>query len=603
MMIDKIVKVSLLSYFLFCLNIVHCQDKPIKPKVEDLITPQEKSKNYSASYKEVMDYYERLANSFPRKAFFYQVDDADNQLLSTDDGYPFKVFRIGEVDNTRPNVLIINGIHPGEPEGIDASMQIARDILIKNQWNQIYNFYFIPIYNVEGALRRGSGNRPNQDGPEKMGFRGNSLNLDLNRDFIKMDSKNTKALVTLFHQIKPDLVIDNHTSNGADYPYTMTQLNNSNQLESNKRKYIQDNFLPQVFNNYNQKNYPIMEYVDLKNKIPDSGIVRNYYPPRFSQGYFGLFNTFAMTIETHKFKPFPQRVITTYNLMHSIFDVLYHQIEQNKYPNTIGTKINANNQKFNFDFKMNFKKKDSILFNGYQAEYISSQTTNGKRLNYNHNKPFKKFIPFYKTWDTVLYVNNTPIGYLIPKSDSKLIEVLKANYITIDNYTNSTIQNDQNKIISFKIKSFKNTHGLFPYEGHYLHSDVSLDTIFSNNPFNYNPEDPSSKYLWIDINKNQDKAYFLHYIFNPKAQDSYFNWNFFDYALSQKEYYSDYAFEDLAPNILSSDPILKDKFNNKMKSDSLFFSHPEQQLDFIYKNSKYAEQTDNLFPVYFIYKR
>ena len=130
-----------------------------------------------------------------------------------------------------------------------------------------------------------------------------------------------------------------------------------------------------------------------------------------------------------------------------------------------------------------------------------------------------------------------------------------------------------------------------------------MDTIFSNNPFNYNPEDPSSKYLWIDINKNQDKAYFIHYIFNPKAQDSYFNWNFFDYALSQKEYYSDYAFEDLAPNILSSDPILKDKFNNKMKSDSIFSFHPEQQLDFIYKNSKYAEQTDNLYPVYFIYKR
>ena len=86
------------------------------------------------------------------------------------------------------------------------------------------SWVFIPQYNVGGASRRNCCTRANQDGPEGYGFRGNAANLDLNRDFIKMDSRNAEAFVALFRAMDPDVFVDTHTSNGADYPYTMTLI-------------------------------------------------------------------------------------------------------------------------------------------------------------------------------------------------------------------------------------------------------------------------------------------------------------------------------------------------------------------------------------------
>ena len=82
----------------------------------------------------------------------------------------------------------------------------------------------IPVYNVGGALNRGSYSRANQNGPEAYGFRGNARNLDLNRDFIKCDSRNARSFNRLFNQWKPDVFVDTHTSNGADYQYVMTLI-------------------------------------------------------------------------------------------------------------------------------------------------------------------------------------------------------------------------------------------------------------------------------------------------------------------------------------------------------------------------------------------
>jgi hypothetical protein len=103
-------------------------------------------------------------------------------------------------------------------------MQLFRDLAlgkIKVPQNTIIST--IPIYNI-GALNRNSTTRANQDGPEIYGFRGNGRNYDLNRDFIKSDTKNTKSFAELFHKLNPDVFIDNHVSNGADYQYKLTYI-------------------------------------------------------------------------------------------------------------------------------------------------------------------------------------------------------------------------------------------------------------------------------------------------------------------------------------------------------------------------------------------
>ena len=152
----------------------------------------------------------------------------------TDAGFPLNLVLVSNngdynFDNIHKNnkrvILINNGIHPGEPDGIDASMLLARDI-VTNQYKIPDNIVLaiIPVYNIGGCLNRSVNYRIDQDGPLEKGFRGNSANLDLNRDFIKCDSKEARSFTEIFHMADPDVFIDNHVSDGADYQHVMTLL-------------------------------------------------------------------------------------------------------------------------------------------------------------------------------------------------------------------------------------------------------------------------------------------------------------------------------------------------------------------------------------------
>ena len=172
---------------------------------QNLVTVFEKSNgNQGATYFECIDYYRQLAKSFPT----IKILTGD----TTDAGYPLHVVLFAADKNFNINswheqhkvvVLVNNGIHPGEPDGIDASMMLLRDLgqgKIKMPGNVV--LAVIPVYNIGGSLNRGSFSRVNQNGPERYGFRGNSQNLDLNRDFIKADSKNALAFEKIFQQLK-----------------------------------------------------------------------------------------------------------------------------------------------------------------------------------------------------------------------------------------------------------------------------------------------------------------------------------------------------------------------------------------------------------------
>ncbi|NDK19115.1 MAG: M14 family metallopeptidase, partial [Zetaproteobacteria bacterium] len=157
----------------------------------------------SATYQQTIDFYQKLAKTYPEITF--------KTLGLTDSGFPLnlvifnadKEFDFDKINQSNKNVILINnGIHPGEPDGIDASMMLLRDIVQdKNLKNSFQNIVIavIPVYNIGGALNRNSTTRVNQNGPLEYGFRGNARNFDLNRDFIKNDTKNAQSFSKLFH--------------------------------------------------------------------------------------------------------------------------------------------------------------------------------------------------------------------------------------------------------------------------------------------------------------------------------------------------------------------------------------------------------------------
>ena len=141
----------------------------------------------------------------------------------------------------------------------------------------------IPIYNVDGALNRGSFSRANQNGPEEYGFRGNARNLDLNRDFIKCDAENTKSFIKIFREWQPEVFVDTHISDGADYQYTMTVIpTQQSKLHPALTGYVNKDLLPVLHAEMKNKNFEFCPYVETMKQIPDDGISAFLETPRFA---------------------------------------------------------------------------------------------------------------------------------------------------------------------------------------------------------------------------------------------------------------------------------------------------------------------------------
>lgn len=221
-------------------------------KEYDFTTVFEKTKGFeTATYSQTINFYKNLAKK-------YNTISIDS-IGATDSGKPLHIvtfnkaanFNFETIRNTKRTILINNGIHPGESDGIDATMMLYRDLAngkINTPKNTVLTT--IPIYNIGGSLNRNSHSRTNQNGPKSYGFRGNARNYDLNRDFIKTDTKNAKTFADIFHLIQPDVFIDNHVSNGADYQYTLTHLfTQHNKLGGELGNYIQTFMMPELEKN------------------------------------------------------------------------------------------------------------------------------------------------------------------------------------------------------------------------------------------------------------------------------------------------------------------------------------------------------------------
>ena len=129
--------------------------------------------------------------------------------------------------STKPLLLIQAGIHAGEIDGKEAGMMLLRDIVFGNKKDLLknVNLLFIPILNVDGHERVSPYNRPNQRGPENMGWRANARNLNLNRDYTKLDSEEISAVVQVMNDYNPSFYVDLHVTDGADYQYDITYGN------------------------------------------------------------------------------------------------------------------------------------------------------------------------------------------------------------------------------------------------------------------------------------------------------------------------------------------------------------------------------------------
>lgn len=542
--------------------------------------------NESLSYSECINAYKIL----DQQADFAKLIEVGQ----TDIGKPLhlfvinsqKEFNLNKFDQSKAILLINNAIHPGEPCGIDASIRLADSLINNEKYHQLLKntiVCIIPVYNIGGALNRSCCSRANQNGPEEYGFRGNAKNLDLNRDFIKMDSKNAKSFTSLFQKIKPHIFIDTHTSNGADYQYTMTLISTQpDKLEPSLGKFFKKNVIPEVYSKMDDKNWGMIPYVYTRGKTPDSGIKDFLETPRYSTGYAALFNTLGFTSETHMFKPFADRVESTFQFELSVLEFL-----KDNYEIIIKQKAKADlaikNQKyFTLTWKLDTLNFETIPFKGFQSAYLKSDLSGKKRLFYDREKPITFPVKYFNRYIPDVQIE-APDYYILPQGWSEIIDRLESNNVIMKKIPHDIILT----VESFHVINYKSSTS--PYEGHYLHYNPKIE--ISKDEIQFHSGD-------IMIPVNQTRNRYIVETLEPQGTDSFFAWNFFDSCLQQKEWFSDYVFEEKAIELLANDSILKDLFEKKKLNNNEFNNNHWNQLYWIYKHSGYYESTANRLPVF-----
>jgi hypothetical protein len=548
------------------------------------LTPFElsKDKNYTATYAQVISYYNKLAKTNPQmKLINYGTTDIGKPLtlivLSRD-----KIFDPATIKKQNKRVLLINnGIHPGEPEGIDASMMFARDLMKKNALPKNVVICIVALYNIDGSLNRGL-SRINQNGPNAYGFRGNSRNLDLNRDFIKVDSRNTIALETIINTWKPEIFLDNHTSDGADYQYVMTlietQKDKQNRILAN---YTSKTLSPELYKRMKASGFEMTPYVESEDTTPDNGIVSFLETPRFATGYTAQHNIISYITETHMLKEFDKRVWATYDFMQALVDINERDAKLIGEVKAKADEDVKQQKTFAMGWAVDYKNVDSLSFKGYFGGYKPSEVSGLTRLYYDRSKPFTKTIKYFDNYVPTSTVDK-PVAYIIPQAWGKIIDLYKLNKVAMRPLAHDTTIDVQ----MYYIADYKT--GQRPYEGHYLHSGVKLT-----------PTDMKIKFYEGDymVYTNQVLNRFIVETLEPQGVDSYFAWNFFDSILGSKEGYSPYVFEDVAAELLKKDPALRKKLDDEKAKDASLAASASAQLNFVYRNSPYFEKTYLRYPV------
>ncbi len=541
----------------------------------------------SVTYQEAIDFYKKLADHYP-----------EAKLLTygkTDVGKPLHLFVMDKERKFTPEaaresgksiVLIMNGIHPGEPEGIDASLMFADDILRNKDGmlNLLDNTVvcIIPVYNIGGMLNRSAYHRTGQTTPKEAGHRGNAKNLDLNRDFVKMDTKNAQSFAVLFSEWQPDVFLDTHTTNGTDHPQVITVI--PYQMEALPKplgEFYYNHLTPSLYEQMAAAGFDLIPYVDYWNTTPKDGIKLNPQTPRFSTGYTSLFNTMSFMTENQIYASFPDRVMSVYHFKKALVSFTNANSADIVRLKKEADEITRQQKEFVVQWETDSLNFKMIRYRGYEGEMAPSPVTGLPRFGFNREKPYDTLIPYYDRHLPVKSVT-APEFYILPQAWEQVVERLGLNGVNMLRFTKDTMITAERYIIK-EVKT-----NPYKYNWRQNHTEVKYERVTETvNVW-------EGDYL---IPMNQPANRYIVEMLEPEAQDSFFRWNFFDPILEEREYYSSYGFEENAQRYLDEHPDFRKQWEEAIKNDTALQKSHRAQLGYIYHNTEWADNVTRKYPV------
>ena len=572
------------------------------------ITPTEKSGFITTpSYNETMNWLKKLADASPLISMVSIGKSPEGRAIFMIVASSEKTVTASALKKSgKPLLLVQAGIHSGEIDGKDAGMMLLRDIAFGNKKQLLdgVNLLFIPILNVDGHERSSSFNRPNQRGPQNMGWRTNSQNLNLNRDYAKIDTQEIRAVIKVMNEYDPLLYMDIHVTDGADYQYDITYGGLEQQGYSKAiSSWLATNFKPQADKNLIANGHiPGQLLFAVNDRDFSQGNMLIMGEPRFSDAYGDLRHIASILVENHSLKPFKQRVLGTYVLLESTLKILAKDgpsLRENtlsdrteriaKIP--LKWKIPQMKNSVTFEAQSSLLQKDtsvttpdSLKFLGIESKIIKSTITNADYVEWT-GKPITMNIPNYKGTESFEYVDR-PKGYYIPVSCYEIIERLKLHGIQME-----ILKEDREVTVEmYRIQDvkFENEEGkTMPFEGHIQVKGT--------------PKPETHKQQFVAgsayVSTNQLLGELAILLLEPKSPDSFLSWGFFNQIFQRTEYIEAYVMEPTIKKMLEESPDLQKEFEQKKAQDTIFSNNPNAIYNWFYSKTKYYDSRYLLYPI------
>ena len=488
-----------------------------------------------------------------------------------------------------PVMLVQGGIHAGEIDGKDAGFLALRQALdgeaaIGDLAQQV--LLFVPVFNIDGHERFGAWNRPNQRGPEQMGWRTTAQNYNLNRDYVKADAPEMQAMLALVEAWDPLATIDLHVTDGAKFQHDVSvQVEPLHAGDVELRKAgtaLRDGVIARLDA---QGSMALPFYPSfVESDDPASGFEDGVSPPRFSNGYFQLRNRFGMLVETHSWKDYPTRVRITRNAIVALLDLVAEhgrqwlaiaQAADARAAQLAGTRVPL-------DWKATDKVR-MIDFAGYRYTRTPSDISGALMTHYDESQPDTWHVPLRDEVVPDHVVVAPRAGYLVPPAHAVWVgEKLKLHGIQF-----RALQQAMPEAPVEAFRADSTAFGKQSFEGH-----QRLDVTGTWQP---ESQDLVAGTLFVPI--AQPKARLVMALLEPQAPDSLLAWGEFNNAFEQKEYMEAYVAEDVAHAMLAHDPALQAAFEQRLHEDPAFAASPRARLDFFYHRHASYDRRYNLYPV------
>jgi hypothetical protein len=489
-----------------------------------------------------------------------------------------------------PVLLAQGGIHAGEIEGKDAGFLALRQLLEGKAAPgtlKSFVFVFVPVFNVDGHERFGRWNRPNQNGPEEMGWRTTAQNLNLNRDYTKLDAPEMRAMLRLLDAWDPILYVDLHTTDGAQFEPDVSnniqpryigdpelQPNGRHMLEELNQSLTKQGSLPLDF-------YPSLNDAD----NPASGFKISPYSPRYSTGYWPLRNRFTLLVETHSWKDFGTRVRVMRNILVTLAGMTQKEgakwmalaREADQRAQSLG------GQQVAMDLDVG-PHTTMIDFRGYAYTRTPSEISGSKATRYDPKKPEIWHVPLQDEVVVKSSVRAPRGGYIVPAAEAGwLSERLSLHGIRFERIAKARSQAE--------VETFRATRATFsptPSEGR---TTVVIDGSWAGEH-----RDIAAGSLYVPI--AQPGARLLLALLEPQSSDSFAAWGFFNVAFEVREYMEAYVNEQVGEQMISKNPALAEEFKRHLEEDPRFAADPQARLEFFYRHHPSWDDRYRLYPIY-----